>query len=473
MVISKALVWFRNNLRLHDNRTIAEATARHKEIVFVYVFDERHWKLSPIGQNMSSPRKLSFLWCSVIKLQQEIEKLGGSLLVVKGEQQEEVVKTMQKYQCEALYTTEEPGVYEALSLANVEKALMQKGMSVNIFNESTLYHPDDIPWPINKLPSVFTKFRKENEKQTSIREIVVSPTNLAMSKLQNLQKIAAEDFSIQEMNKPEKGTHFEAGEQAAFKRLSYYFDETDLIKTYKETRNGMIGIDFSSKLSAWLANGSISPRSVYQQLKNYEQKMGANQSTYWLFFELLWRDYFHFIMKKHGAHLFSKKGIQEEEYQWKREKDIFDLWCKGETGIPMIDANMRELNETGYMSNRGRQLVASFLTHDLEIDWRWGAYYFERQLVDYDVASNWGNWAYVAGVGNDPRNNRYFNILSQAKRYDNSGEYVRLWLPELKEIEGFNAHIIALLDHDIVINKVVVNRERYVYPIVDMQKWDY
>jgi deoxyribodipyrimidine photo-lyase len=235
----------------------------------------------------------------------------------------------------------------------------------------------------------------------------------------------------------------------------------------------MIGIDFSSKLSAWLANGSISPRSVYQQLKNYEQKMGANQSTYWLFFELLWRDYFHFIMKKHGAQLFSKKGIQEEEYQWKREKDIFDLWCKGETGIPMIDANMRELNETGYMSNRGRQLVASFLTHDLEIDWRWGAYYFERQLVDYDVASNWGNWAYVAGVGNDPRNNRYFNILSQAKRYDNSGEYVRLWLPELKEIEGFNAHIIALLDHDIVINKVVVNRERYVYPIVDMQKWDY
>jgi deoxyribodipyrimidine photo-lyase len=156
-----------------------------------------------------------------------------------------------------------------------------------------------------------------------------------------------------------------------------------------------------------------------------------NESTYWLIFELIWRDYFRMITKKYGNRIFKAGGIKNKILQLRQDPDIFKRWTEGQTGIPFIDANMRELKQTGFMSNRGRQNVASFLVKDLKIDWRMGASYFEYTLIDYDVHNNWGNWNYVAGVGNDPREDRYFNTQLQAQRYDPSGKYVKRWLPEL------------------------------------------
>jgi deoxyribodipyrimidine photo-lyase len=199
-------------------------------------------------------------------------------------------------------------------------------------------------------------------------------------------------------------------------------------------------MDYSSKLSPWLALGCISPRTIYTEVKRYEKERVKNDSTYWLVFELIWRDYFRFIAKKHGIKLFHVSGIRNQVDSWRRDKAQFKRWAEGKTGVPFVDANMRELNATGFMSNRGRQIVASFLVNDLGIDWTWGASYFESLLVDYDVCSNWGNWMYVGGVGNDPRENRYFNILRQAKNYDRNGDFVRLWIPELRAIPGFDIH---------------------------------
>ncbi|MEM7660420.1 MAG: DASH family cryptochrome, partial [Bacteroidota bacterium] len=227
---------------------------------------------------------------------------------------------------------------------------------------------------------------------------------------------------------------FQGGESAAKERLHQYFWKQDLLRTYKETRNGLIGADYSSKFSAWLSLGCISPRFIYQQVKAYEKERKKNSSTYWLIFELIWRDFFRFIAKKHGNQLFLPGGLKGSSRSYQNREADFEAWREGNTGFPFIDANMRELKTTGFMSNRGRQNVASFLVHDLKIDWRWGAAYFESQLLDYDVCSNWGNWNYVAGVGNDPRENRYFNTLSQAKRYDAQGEYLKLWVPELAEL---------------------------------------
>jgi deoxyribodipyrimidine photo-lyase len=222
---------------------------------------------------------------------------------------------------------------------------------------------------------------------------------------------------------------FKGGETEALHRMNHYFFDTKSISKYKETRNGMIGADYSSKFSAWLALGCLSPREIFYELKKYETQYEANESTYWLVFELLWRDYFRFMMKKYHTKFFQQNGIQNKAIEINKHNSMqLQNWINGKTGVDFVDANMVELKLTGFMSNRGRQNVASYLCNDLKLDWRYGAAYFEQQLIDYDVCSNWGNWAYLAGVGNDPRDNRYFNIEKQAQYYDKNAKCRKLWL---------------------------------------------
>jgi deoxyribodipyrimidine photo-lyase len=233
---------------------------------------------------------------------------------------------------------------------------------------------------------------------------------------------------------------------------------------YKETRNGLVGPDYSSKLSPWLSQGCLSPKLLYYELKRYEREREQNESTYWLFFELLWRDFFRLMGKKYGNRIFLKGGIQGKDLrQLKDNRDLFDLWAEGRTGVPFVDANMREISATGWMSSRGRQNVASFLVRDLKVNWQLGAEYFESQLLDYDPCSNWGNWNYVAGIGSDLREDRYFNILTQAKNYDPQGEFVRRWIPELAQVPSEKIHRPDLLN----------TSERNGYPkaLVKIEKW--
>ena len=463
---------FQNNLRLADNRALHQALKNSDKLILLFIIDERLYQETPVSAVRASHKRLKFLGQALSQLEDKIVEKGGSLLIKRGRLVDTILATVKEENCKAVYATAMPGTEEASDLYKIEDGLVNEGIALHLTQETTLFHPEDIPWPIAKLPSVFTQFRKENEKQTAIRQLVTEPENLKKAFISegiNNQELINSLLKVELPN----ALLFQGGEEEANKRLHYYLWETNLVKQYKETRNGLLGKDFSSKLSPYLALGCISPRTIYFELKAYEKERGANQSTYWLYFELMWRDYFHFILKKHGSQLFSDQGIKEEAYEWSTDKEAFQRWMNGTTGIPFIDANMRELAATGYMSNRGRQLVASFLTHDLNIDWRWGAWYFEQQLLDYDVASNWGNWAYVAGVGNDPRKNRYFNILSQAKRYDAQGDYVRHWLPHLKEIEGFNVHKIPLIEAEMVSNALDEQHKYYLSPMVDMKKWDH
>jgi len=230
---------------------------------------------------------------------------------------------------------------------------------------------------------------------------------------------------------PRSALQFKGGETAALERLDHYFFKTKSLSSYKETRNGLIGADYSSKFSPWLAQGCVSSRWIYQQIGAYERLNGANESTYWLVFELLWRDYFRFMMKKHGSKLFFINGFNgSTAISSNCDRLRIEKWINAQTGDDFVDANMRELKYTGFMSNRGRQNVASYLIDEMKLDWRHGAAYFEEQLIDYDVSSNWGNWAYLAGVGNDPRGKRVFNIQKQAKDYDPKGVFRNLWLNE-------------------------------------------
>lgn len=225
---------------------------------------------------------------------------------------------------------------------------------------------------------------------------------------------------------------FVGGETAALQRVKDYIWDKDLLRKYFDTRNGMIGADYSTKLSPWLAHGNLSSRYVAMECKKYEQERVENKSTYWVVFELLWRDFFKFFAKKHGDSLFYPGGTIASRKEWKHHDKNLQAWIEGRTGYPLVDANMRELAATGFMSNRGRQNVASFLTLELSEDWRYGAEYFESVLLDHDVHSNYGNWCSAAGMTGG-RLNR-FNIVKQSKDYDQHGEYVRHWITELEKV---------------------------------------
>ncbi|KAK0534292.1 hypothetical protein OC835_002712 [Tilletia horrida] len=277
-------------------------------------------------------------------------------------------------------------------------------------------------------------------------------------------------FHLQQRH-PASAFPLRGGETSAVERLEWYFvrgsgsdssrwgkHDAPPVARYKQTRNNLIGHAYSTKMSPFLAYGSVSPRQIWEALDAHDLKFGSNQNTYWVRFELLWRDFFALIATKYGQLLFELGGFElatdprqankktEGDWwkKWNPERDAADhdvvRVLEGKTGIPFIDANITELRESGFMSNRGRQNVASFLSKDLSYDWRIGAEFFQSHLIDYDATSNYGNWQYVAGVGNDPRASRQFNIIKQSKTYDPEGEYIKLWVPELRSLTSPVVH---------------------------------
>lgn len=428
--MKKSIVWFKTDLRLHDNQALVEAIAHSDEIIPVYCLEDSLFQPSAYGFQKISAFRLKFLLESVKDLDQGLRALGSGLLFLKGNPVVEIAKLAAERSVQKVYAKKEVTFEEKEVEAELEKALWKTKCTLETFSTSTLYHAEDLPFSIKDIPDVFTNFRKKVEKEAQVRPVFEKPTVIHSPTIPVLMLPRIETLGLKEEVADERGVlHFSGGETAGLQRLHYYFSESKLVSTYKDQRNGMIGSAYSSKFSAWLALGCLSPREIYAELKKYEQQFGSNESTYWLIFELLWRDYFRFMMKKHRNQFFQQKGIKETEViQNEHDEESLRRWVSGETGVDFVDANMRELKYTGFMSNRGRQVVASYFCNELKLDWRYGAAYFEQQLIDYDVCSNWGNWAYLAGVGNDPRGKRVFDIEKQAKTYDPKGEFVALWL---------------------------------------------
>lgn len=476
----KIILWYRNDLRIHDHEALWKASEKTSEVIPVYIFDPRIFHEHHLGFPKTGETTHQFLMESVENLRENLQNIGSNLIVRTGFPEDILPQLAQEIQAAEIYTSEEITQEENEVDSLVEERLKAEGRKIKFFWESTLFHVDDLPMDIENLPDVFTQFRNKVEKFSKIRPCFKTPKNLVFKELIELGQI-----SNRLMNE-NITVNFKGGESEAITRLNHYFWEKDLLKIYKETRNEMLGLDYSSKFSVWLANGCISPRFIYEEIKKYEAERIANESTYWLVFELIWRDYFRFVCMKFGNKIFQKHGLKSQLNNAGRVEptvklsdsvknakvSIFEKWRFGETGVPLIDANMKELLETGYMSNRGRQNAASFLVKDLQIDWRWGAAWFESQLIDYDVCSNWGNWLYVAGVGNDPRENRYFNILKQASNYDPKGEYVKHWLPALSDVPADKVHSVGLLNNEEQKRFGVRLGVDYPNPMVDLKKWN-
>ena len=426
----KGLVWFRNDLRVNDNESLTNAIAENETVVAVYFFDPRHYEETSFGFKKTEKYRAKFLIETVTELKQNLEKMNISLLVYHQKPEDGIPEMVLENDIHTIYFQEEWTSEETEVLENVKSKIPVSIECKASFNQF-LYHPEDVPFEIEFIPNVFTQFRTKCEKYSKVRtEFVVQALTKENLKANKTTIPSLEDLGFTAFDVDSRTAFpFMGGENQALKRIEHYFWETKKLGVYKLTRNGLIGTDFSSKFSPWLANGSISAKTIYWEIINYEQQIQKNDSTYWLIFELIWRDYFKYISLKNGNSIFKIGGILEKDYDWKYDQNLINRWINGTTSESFVNANMIELQQTGWMSNRGRQNVGSYFAKNLHLDWRIGAAYFESMLIDYDVHSNYGNWMYVAGVGNDPRD-RKFNIQLQASKYDGDSKFQKLWLQQ-------------------------------------------
>lgn len=426
-----SILWFRNDLRVSDNPGISIA-AESDYCIPVYIFDSELFKpIVGLGFSRMDHHRFRFICESLADLKKSLGTLGSGLRIYYGNPVLILDSLVKRFNADCIICQKEDGVYEdnlVQQLGKIQQCLLYT------YDSNLLLHPEHPAANIGKLPPVFTDFRKKAE--VSFYENSLPPTPHLFPPLPE-----GHDDSI---DLPEFTgiARLKGGESEAWKRLRYYFFETRLIASYKQTRNGLIGDDYSSKFSPWLASGCISAVGIYRELKEFEREYGADENTYWLFFELMWRDYFRLVSRKYGKRIFLKNGIKNSGRPSSYTNlKVFQNWCMGETESDFCNANMRELYRTGFMSNRGRQNVASYLVHDLGVDWRWGASWFEYKLMDYDVCSNWGNWMYIAGVGNDPRPFRKFNLERQKEMYDSKGDYTNSYAGSLPVPEPFSKPI--------------------------------
>lgn len=424
------LVWFGNDLRIHDNDVLSLAVKNHSKVIGIYSIDPSLFKENEFGFKKMDVFRAQFLLESLYNLQQQLLTKNISLLVFLDKPEIKLKAICDSYQIDSIYKQKEWTYEENISKIKVQKSLHHNIKIIEVYNQF-LYHPEDVNIKIESIPQVFSNLRKKLEKYVAVRAntevLKLDSTNIINTK-NDIPTLNELGFSLFEKDK-NTAFPFKGGESEALKRLNNYFFETKKLGFYKNTRNGLIGTDYSSKFSPWLANGSISARTIYWNVKKFEKEEIKNQSTYWLIFELIWRDYFKYISIKHGNNIFKIGGILNKNYSWSSDRKMIQNWINGETKDDFVNANMIELKKTGWMSNRGRQNVASYFAKELILDWRIGAAYFESLLLDYDVHSNFGNWMYVSGVGNDPRD-RKFNTQLQAERYDSKHLFRNRWLQQ-------------------------------------------
>ncbi|MFZ4119313.1 MAG: DASH family cryptochrome [Polynucleobacter sp.] len=439
--MNTALYWFRSDLRLEDNPNFLSACKATDGLLPIYAHAPQEsllWGFDRIGRH-----RQQFLRDALSDLRRKLEQLGSNLLELQAppggsiSTVDLVMELAQRYGIKTIYCEVIQAPEEMQALALLKKA----GFTVHAELESTMIAVHDLPFTPDAMPDQFTQFRSKIEKAKHLfTDPVLAPSRIPplpgdfkRSAVADAQSsVKTESFGKSNGHPHSSFPHCSeacrGGTSAAEGHLRQYLARA-LPHSYKVTRNQLHGLDYSSKLSPWLALGSISARSVMKQLKQFESERGANEGSYWLWFELLWRDYFRILHLKYGKQLYCASGLNQSEKPIHNARG-FQHWCSGTTGESIVDAGMRELRATGYLSNRLRQVVASYLIYDLHSDWRAGAAWFESQLLDYDVYSNQGNWLYIAGRGTDPRGGRRFNPQKQAQDHDANGSYRALWLSD-------------------------------------------
>lgn len=430
----RGLYIFTQDLRLHDNAALSLACAECEQLDLVYIIDQQEFRLNRFGLKGVSPSRLRFIRDAVECLDRQLANYSQSIRVLIGDPVCLIAELIEQGDIAA--------VYSARLATPAFKHIKQRCCEVTAcpwfdLDACTLYAAEHKE--LLTRAKQFTPFKKDVLATLTVSEPIASVTDFPPPSNPVVEETIWPAW-------PESTAHLQldsplvGGEKIALARLDAFIT-SGRVYSYQGTRNNMGDIASISAMSAYLATGSLSVRTIWQRLSQLPTEEAKDQASVDHFkMELLWREFFYWQLHKHGSAFFEFTGIQNRKPLQCFYPEFFAAWCYGNTGIPLVDANMLELLETGFISNRGRQIVASFLVNDMGVDWRWGAAWFQAMLVDYDEALNWGNWMYIAGVGHDPRRDRYFSLKIQSQKYDEEGAYICHRFPDLESLPVHQRH---------------------------------
>jgi deoxyribodipyrimidine photo-lyase len=437
--MARSIIWFRRDLRLADNAALL-AGIRQGEVIPAFVIDPVLLQSDRVG-----PKRAAWLAANVRELDQSLRARGSQLIVRRGEPAAELIKLARETQAANVIFNLDLTPFARKRDQRVALELEQNGITVKSFDDMTVHHPEEVVTQTGRPYQVFTAFKQAwlalpkpaADETEALPERMPLPEELGQCERfahSNLDLDAGDCFVV--LQTPRNDADFElpaAGEAAALDRLNNFLEET--IYGYGGGRN-LLDQPATSFLSPYLRFGALSIRQAYWGAKAAidlaDSKEAQASAEAWLN-ELIWREFYQALLYHFPQTIEQPLREQFADFEWLDDDDAFQAWREGRTGYPVVDAAMRMLNATGWMHNRARMIVASFLTKDLLIDWRKGERYFMQQLIDGDSASNVGGWQWAAGVGADAQPFfRVFNPTLQGQRFDPEGVFVKQWLPELR-----------------------------------------
>ena len=447
--MTRALMWFRADLRVRDNPALhAAAKMADRGVIGVFLLAPDQWR-----EHDWADIKVDFILRTLETLRNDLDDRNIPLLIVEaprfGDAPDALLEIADQYDCDVLYHNAEYEVNEQERDDDVRKAFERSDRSVRMYHDQCLYRPGSVRTGNDDFYSVFTPFKKKCIKLMKDDGV---PEPLGLPKKQDGGIVAASDVPAsvdgfdQQRGQPDR---WPAGASAAQKRLKAFI--RDRVDDYDDQRD-IPAVDGTSVLSPYLACGAVSVRQCLEAaLEVNQNKLDAGKTGVvgWIT-ELLWRDFYrHFLIGYPRVSMNRPYKLDTENITWKDNDDHFEAWTEGKTGFPIVDAAMRQLRDIGWMHNRLRMITAMFLTKDLFIDWRRGEQWFMRRLIDGDLASNNGGWQWSASTGADAAPYfRIFNPSSQSKKFDPDGEFIRRYVPELEDVPGKKIHDLSDRDDD-------------------------